>query len=211
MKTSEVQDTIRAYREVARRCGYALHLRLTEAGSGAKGVVSGAAALAVLLQDGIGDTIRISLTPKPGTARAAEVEACRHLLQAMGIRQFSPSVTSCPGCGRTTNDSFQRLADEVEKHIASNIPSWKRLHRGVENMKIAVMGCVVNGPGEASYADIALSLPGKSEEPIATVFVRGKLLKTLRGGDLRAQFLKFLDDFVAEEYPICHSESAVGG
>lgn len=193
VKTSDVQHVIQAYQMLAERCDYALHLGLTEAGMGMKGLIASSAALGVLLQHGIGDTIRISLTPAPGESRTREVEACQLLLQSIGLRQFRPIVTSCPGCGRTGSDLFQHLTSEVNDYIRQKMPEWKRQHRGVENLKVAVMGCVVNGPGESRHADIALSLPGKSEEPMATVFVKGKLFKTLRGGDLGKEFLKILE------------------
>lgn len=197
VKTSNVQDVIRAYEQLALKCTYALHLGLTEAGMGIKGIIASSAALAVLLHQGIGDTIRISLTPGVGEPRTREIEACRLLLQSMGLRQFTPTVTSCPGCGRTGNALFQHLTKEVNEYVARRMPVWKREHRGIENLKIAVMGCVVNGPGEARHADIALSLPGKSEEPMASVFVRGKLSKTIRGGDIGLQFLQILEDFIS--------------
>lgn len=200
VKASDVQCVIKAYEMLAERCEYALHLGLTEAGSGAKGLVASSAALAVLLQKGIGDTIRISLTPRAGESRVREVEACRLLLQTMGLRQFYPLVTSCPGCGRTDNDLFQRLAEDVDEYVKARMPEWARTHKGVENLKIAVMGCVVNGPGEARHADITLSLPGRSEKPIATVFARGKLVKTLRGLSIEEDFLRLLEDFVKKNY-----------
>lgn len=196
VKTSEVQAVIKAYKMIAYRCDYALHLGLTEAGMGMKGIIASSAALAVLLQQGIGDTIRISLTPAAGEFRTKEVEACQLLLQTMGLRQFRPLVTSCPGCGRAGNDLFQKLAQQVNDFIAAKMPEWKKRYNGIERLKVAVMGCVVNGPGEARHADIALSLPGKSEEPIATVFVKGKLLKTIRGGDIGKEFLEILEEFV---------------
>jgi (E)-4-hydroxy-3-methylbut-2-enyl-diphosphate synthase len=196
VKTSEVQAVIQAYEALAKQCDYALHLGLTEAGMGIKGVIASSAALAVLLQKGIGDTIRISLTPAPGEPRTREVEACQLLLQTMGLRQFRPLVTSCPGCGRTGSELFQHLTEEVNEYIAERIPVWKRDRRGVENLKVAIMGCVVNGPGEARHADIALSLPGKSEEPMASVFVKGKLFKTLRSGNIGKQFVEILEEFV---------------
>ena len=200
VKTSDVQSVIQAYKMVAERCSYALHLGLTEAGMGMKGLVSSSAALAVLLQEGIGDTIRVSLTPEAGASRAEEVRACQILLQSMGLRQFRPFVTSCPGCGRTGNDLFQRLAKNVNDYITQKMPQWRLEHPGVENMKIAVMGCVVNGPGESKHADIALSLPGKSEEPMAIVFESGKLKKTLRGENLQQEFLEILENFVRAQY-----------
>ncbi len=204
VKTSDVQEVIATYEMLASRCDYALHLGLTEAGMGARGLISSAAALAVLLQRGIGDTIRFSLTPAPGATmaleqdtRTQEVEACQLLLQTMGLRQFRPLVTSCPGCGRTSSDRFQHLAKEVNAHLAQRMPEWQTSHPKAVGLKVAVMGCTVNGPGEAQHADIALSLPGKSEEPIATVFVQGKLLKTLRGESLGKEFISLIDDYVA--------------
>ncbi|MEK7528629.1 MAG: flavodoxin-dependent (E)-4-hydroxy-3-methylbut-2-enyl-diphosphate synthase [Patescibacteria group bacterium] len=200
VKTSEVTEVIRAYRMLARRCSYPLHVGLTEAGAGVQGVVSSSAALGILLSEGIGDTIRMSLTPSVGEPRTREVEACRALLQSLGMAQFEPKIVSCPGCGRTENARFQELADDVREFVSSHMPVWREHVPGVEFLKVAIMGCVVNGPGEAGHADIALSLPGKSEEPIATVFVRGKLLRTLRGGDIGAGFLKILQDFVENDF-----------
>lgn len=197
VKTSDVQHVIQAYKMLAERCDYALHLGLTEAGMGIKGLIASSAALGVLLQKGIGDTIRISLTPAPGESRTREVEACQVLLQSMGLRQFRPTVTSCPGCGRTGSDLFQHLTSEVNDYIRQKMPEWKQHHRGIENLKVAVMGCVVNGPGESRHADIALSLPGKSEEPMATVFVRGKLFQTIRGNDIGHQFIQILEKFIS--------------
>lgn len=196
VKTSDVSCVIEAYEKLAAECDYALHLGLTEAGAGMRGIVASSAALAVLLKKGIGDTIRVSLTPEPGEPRSREVEACKYLLQSLGFRQFAPEVTSCPGCGRTGSDFFQRVAKEVNDYVAARMPEWKRAHVGIEKMKVAVMGCVVNGPGEARHADIALSLPGKTEEPMASVFVKGKLLKTLRGGNVAAEFLEILEEYV---------------
>lgn len=196
VKTSQVQDVICAYEMLAARCTYAMHLGLTEAGMGAKGLIASSAALSVLLQKGIGDTIRISITPGVGEPRTQEVSACLMLLQSLGLRQFRPLVTSCPGCGRTGNELFQRLAKEVDEYVERRMPAWRAERCGAENLKIAVMGCVVNGPGEARHADIALSLPGKSEEPLASVFVKGKLVKTLRGEDIGVEFLKILEEHV---------------
>jgi len=198
VKTSEVADVIAAYERLAARCIYPLHLGLTEAGMGMKGIVSSSAALAVLLQKGIGDTIRMSLTPRAGGMRADEVRACQMLLQTMGLRQFRPLVTSCPGCGRTGSSLFQKLSEEVNSYIEERMPEWRLHHPGIENLKIAVMGCTVNGPGEASHADIALSLPGKSEEPIASVFVKGKLMKTLRGQNIKHEFTDMIEHFVSQ-------------
>lgn len=197
VKTSEVTAVIHAYEMLAGRCRYALHLGLTEAGSGVQGLVASAAALGVLLQKGIGDTIRISLTPSANEPRVREVEACKALLQSLELRQFSPRITSCPGCGRTENADFQRLTEEVNAYVARKMPEWTRARPEVKKLKIAVMGCVVNGPGEARQADIALCLPGRTEEPIGSVFVRGKLVKTLRGGNLAPQFLTMLEELIA--------------
>lgn len=200
VKTSEVQAVIAAYQLLSARTRYALHLGLTEAGMGMKGVIASSAALGILLQQGIGDTIRISLTPTPGEPRTREVEACQLLLQTIGLRQFRPLVTSCPGCGRTGNDLFQKLAKEVNEYIEKRMPEWKQKHTGIESMKVAVMGCVVNGPGESQHADISLSLPGRSEKPQATVFIRGKPFKTLRGTEVCKEFLEILDTFVEKNY-----------
>lgn len=206
VKTSEVQAVIQAYELLAKQCDYAFHLGLTEAGMGIKGLIASSAALGVLLQQGIGDTIRISLTPEAGEPRTREVEACQLLLQTMGFRQFRPLVTSCPGCGRTGNELFQHLTKEVNEYIATRMPVWKRDHRGIENLKVAVMGCVVNGPGESKHVDIALSLPGISEEPMASVFVKGKLFKTIRSGDIGLQFQDILEEFISTTY-ILHPTS----
>lgn len=203
-KTSDFQSTIRAYEMLAKRTKYALHLGLTEAGSGIKGLVASSAALAVLLQKGIGDTIRISLMPGIGQPRKAEVEACRFLLQSMGLRNFYPFVTSCPGCGRTDNILFQRLAGEVNEYVEKYLFARQRT-RGqfknskIQKLKIAVMGCSVNGPGEARHADIALVLPGRSEKPIAMVFVRGRLFKTLTGRSIGQNFLEILEQFIKKD------------
>ena len=180
-KTSHVQDLITIYRRLAADCDYALHLGLTEAGMGSKGIVASTAALSVLLQDNIGDTIRISLTPEPGVSRDKEVKTCKVLLQSMGLRYFMPKVTSCPGCGRTNSDKFVILADEVTQYIEEKMPIWKQSYPGVEKLSVAVMGCVVNGPGESKYADIGISLPGSSEKPSIPIYQDGKLFKTLKG------------------------------
>ncbi|MBI2453788.1 flavodoxin-dependent (E)-4-hydroxy-3-methylbut-2-enyl-diphosphate synthase [Candidatus Peregrinibacteria bacterium] len=196
VKTSEVAQTLRAYRSLAEQCDLALHLGLTEAGSGAKGLISSTAALAVLLEEGIGDTIRYSLTPSLGEPRAREAEACKILLQSLGLRQFQPSITSCPGCGRAENTLFQSLTARVNEYVIKKIPDWTRKNPGAKNLKIAVMGCVVNGPGEAGHADIALCLPGRSESPIGMVYIRGKFVKTLRSQRLGEEFLGILDEFI---------------
>lgn len=195
VKTSDVQDCIAAYELLASRCDYALHVGLTEAGVGEKGVIASSAALAVLLQKGIGDTVRFSLTPGIGKPRTVEVEACKILLQTMGLRQFRPYLTSCPGCGRTDNVRLQQFANEVDDYIAKKMKEWERANERVKNLRVAIMGCAVNGPGEARLADISLSLPGKSEEPIGVVFIHGKPFKTIRGDDIKGEFLKILDDF----------------
>jgi (E)-4-hydroxy-3-methylbut-2-enyl-diphosphate synthase len=199
-KVSGVQDLILVYRELARRCDYPLHLGLTEAGMGSKGIVSSTAALAVLLQEGIGDTIRISLTPKPGQPRTDEVVVAQELLQSMGLRAFTPMVTACPGCGRTTSTFFQSLALDVTNHVRSQMPQWKLRYPGVENLNLAVMGCIVNGPGESRQADIGISLPGTGESPVAPVFIDGVKAATLRGDTLTADFLALIDKYVSEKY-----------
>ncbi len=200
-KVSDVQDLISVYRSLAQRCDYPLHLGLTEAGMGSKGIVASSAALAVLMQEGIGDTIRISLTPEPGQSRNDEVIVAQELLQTMGLRAFTPMVTACPGCGRTTSTFFQSLAREVTRHVRSRMPEWKRRYRGVENLSLAVMGCIVNGPGESRQADIGISLPGTGESPVAPVFIDGEKAATLRGDDLSQDFLKLIDQYVSEKYP----------
>jgi (E)-4-hydroxy-3-methylbut-2-enyl-diphosphate synthase len=200
-KVSGVQDLILVYRELAKRCDYPLHLGLTEAGMGSKGIVSSTAALAVLLQEGIGDTIRISLTPEPGQSRNDEVIVAQELLQTMGLRAFTPMITACPGCGRTTSTVFQSLALEVTNHVRSRMPAWKLRYVGVENLSLAVMGCVVNGPGESRQADIGISLPGTGESPVAPVFIDGVKAVTLRGDNLTADFLALIDQYVSEKYP----------
>ena len=200
-KVSDVQDLISVYRALARRCDYALHLGLTEAGMGSKGIVSSTAALAVLLQEGIGDTIRISLTPEPDQPRTDEVIVAQELLQSMGLRAFSPLVTACPGCGRTTSTFFQSLTQDVQTFVRERMPEWKIQFEGVENLSLAVMGCVVNGPGESRQADIGISLPGTGEAPAAPVFVDGKKQVTLRGETLSDDFLQLIEDYVQEKYP----------
>jgi (E)-4-hydroxy-3-methylbut-2-enyl-diphosphate synthase len=200
-KVSAVQDLIRVYRDLAARCDYPLHLGLTEAGMGSKGIVSSTAALAVLLQEGIGDTIRISLTPEPGQSRNDEVVVAQELLQSMDLRAFSPMVTACPGCGRTTSTFFQSLASDVTAFVRDRMPHWRTQHAGVENLSLAVMGCVVNGPGESRQANIGISLPGKGEAPVAPVFVDGKKTVTLRGDNLTTEFLELIENYVAQNYP----------
>lgn len=199
-KVSGVPDLVRVYESLASRCGYCLHLGLTEAGMGMKGLVSSSAALAILLERGIGDTIRVSLTPRPGESRAEEVRAAQQILQSLELRSFTPVVTSCPGCGRTSSDLFQRLAKSAEEYIAERIPEWRQTCPGVENMKIAVMGCVVNGPGESAHADIGISLPGSGESPVAPVFIGGKREGVLKGDDLSGQFNRLLEDYVRRVY-----------
>ncbi len=199
-KTSDVQDLIGVHRALASRCEHALHLGLTEAGMGTKGIVASTAALSVLLQEGIGDTIRVSLTPGPGGDRADEVRVAQQILQSLGIRSFIPQVSACPGCGRTTSSLFQDMADQIQGYVRRMMPSWKERYPGVEELKIAVMGCVVNGPGESKHADIGISLPGAGEEPRAPVFVDGRLHTTLRGEGIVAGFLEILDEYVSLRY-----------
>ena len=200
-KTSNVRDLVDVYRELASRCDYALHLGLTEAGMGMKGIVATSSALSILLNEGIGDTIRVSLTPEPGGDRALEVEVAQQLLQSLGLRAFSPQVTSCPGCGRTTSVFFQEMAQQIQNYLKSQMPVWRDRHPGVEAMEVAVMGCVVNGPGESKHANLGISLPGTFEEPVAPVFKDGALLTTLRGDRIVAEFTEILDRYVAEHYP----------
>jgi (E)-4-hydroxy-3-methylbut-2-enyl-diphosphate synthase len=199
-KVSEVQDLIAVYRELAARCDYALHLGLTEAGMGTKGIVASTAALGVLLQEGIGDTIRISLTPEPGGDRTREVVVAQELLQTMGFRSFAPLVAACPGCGRTTSTVFQELADKIQRHVRARMPEWGRTYVGVEDMAVAVMGCIVNGPGESKHANIGISLPGTGEEPAAPVFIDGKQATTLRGPDIAEEFHRLVDEYVDTHY-----------
>ena len=208
-KVSGVQDLIAVYRMLAARCDYPLHLGLTEAGLGTKGVVSSTAGLAVLLQEGIGDTIRISLTPRPGGDRTEEVLVAQQILQSMELRSFTPQVTSCPGCGRTTSTFFQKMAEDIGDYIQARMPTWREQYPGVEEMKVAVMGCVVNGPGESRHANIGISLPGTFEDPKAPVYVDGRLFTTLRGETLVTEFLGILDRYVSEKYG--EAVSAVSG
>jgi (E)-4-hydroxy-3-methylbut-2-enyl-diphosphate synthase len=200
-KVSSVQDLIAVYGELARRGDYALHLGLTEAGMGSKGIVASTAALAVLLQQGIGDTIRVSLTPEPGGDRTREVIVAQEILQTMGLRSFAPLVTACPGCGRTTSTFFQELAGRIQAFVRDRMPVWRARHVGVETMNLAVMGCIVNGPGESKHADIGISLPGTGEEPAAPVFVDGKKTVTLRGAGIAEEFQKIVEQYVATRYP----------
>ena len=199
-KVSGVQDLIDVYRSLAARCQYPLHLGLTEAGMGAKGIVASSAALGVLLQEGIGDTIRVSLTPAPGGDRTEEVRVAQQILQSLGIRSFTPQVTACPGCGRTTSTFFQEMAQQIQTYLRDQMPSWKERYTGVEEMKVAVMGCVVNGPGESKHASLGISLPGTFEEPKAPVYVDGRLFTTLKGDKIVAEFIKILDDYVESHY-----------
>ena len=199
-KVSGVQDLVDVYRKLAPRCDYPLHLGLTEAGMGAKGMIASTAGLAILLQEGIGDTIRVSLTPAPGGDRTEEVVVAQQVLQSLALRSFVPQVTACPGCGRTTSTFFQELADRIQTYLREQLPGWRERYRGVEEMKVAVMGCVVNGPGESKHANIGISLPGTSEEPKAPVYVDGRLFATLRGEDIVPQFLKILDEYVETHY-----------
>jgi len=199
-KMSQVQDLISVYRSLASRCDYALHLGLTEAGMGSKGIVASAAAMAVLLQEGIGDTIRISLTPEPGGDRTREVQVAQELLQTMGLRAFTPMVSACPGCGRTTSTEFQELAQKIEASLRENMPIWKARYPGVESMRVAVMGCVVNGPGESKHADIGISLPGTNESPVAPVYVDGEKTVTLKGARIAEEFQALVEDYVARRF-----------
>ena len=199
-KVSAVQDLIAVYRDLAARCGYALHLGLTEAGMGSKGIVASAAGMGILLQHGIGDTIRISLTPEPGGDRTREVIVAQELLQTMGLRSFIPLVAACPGCGRTTSTVFQELAQSIQNHIRERMPAWKEQYTGVEELNVAVMGCIVNGPGESKHADIGISLPGTGEEPAAPVFIDGAKAMTLRGPGIADEFRELIEKYVAERY-----------
>ncbi len=200
-KVSEVQSLIAVYDQLARRCDYALHLGLTEAGMGSKGIVASTAAMAILLQGGIGDTIRVSLTPEPGGDRTEEVIVAQQMLQVLGIRSFMPLVTACPGCGRTTSTVFQELAGQIQGFIRTRMPSWRQDYEGVETMSVAVMGCIVNGPGESKHADIGISLPGTGEEPAAPVFVDGQKRMTLRGPNISTEFQAIVEDYVRNRYP----------
>lgn len=199
-KVSGVQDLIEVNRKLAARCDYPLHLGLTEAGMGMKGVVASSVGLAVLLQEGIGDTIRCSLTPMPNGDRTEEVRACQQILQSLELRSFTPQVTACPGCGRTTSTFFQEMADQIQTYLRDQMPVWKTRHAGVEEMKVAVMGCIVNGPGESKHANIGISLPGTFEEPVAPVYVDGKLDRTLRGDHIVAEFIELLNQYVDRTY-----------
>ncbi len=199
-KMSGVQDLVSVYRALARRCDYPLHLGLTEAGMGTKGTVASTAALALLLQDGIGDTIRVSLTPQPGEARTQEVVVALEILQSLGLRTFNPSVTACPGCGRTTSTTFQELAKQIDDFLRAQMPVWKSRYPGVENLKVAVMGCIVNGPGESKHADIGISLPGTGEAPAAPVFIDGQKAMTLRGDRIAEEFHQIVENYIEKRY-----------
>ena len=201
-KVSGVQKLISVYRDIAQRCNYALHLGLTEAGMGSKGIVASTASIGVLLQEGIGDTIRISLTPEPGGDRCNEVIVAQEILQTMGLRSFTPLVTACPGCGRTTSTVFQELAENIQAYVRSQMPIWREKYNGVEEMNLAVMGCIVNGPGESKHADIGISLPGTGETPSAPVFIDGKKTIILRGDNIAEDFRKIVDDYVENKYSI---------
>jgi (E)-4-hydroxy-3-methylbut-2-enyl-diphosphate synthase len=199
-KVSGVQDLIAVYRELARRCNYPLHLGLTEAGMGSKGIVASTAAMGILLQEGIGDTIRVSLTPQPGQSRTQEIIVAQEMLQCLGLRDFSPLVAACPGCGRTTSTVFQELAEKIQGHLRAQMPVWRQRYPGVAGMKVAVMGCVVNGPGESRHADIGISLPGTGESPVAPVYMDGEHRVTLKGDDIAEQFQTLVDNYVAQRY-----------
>jgi (E)-4-hydroxy-3-methylbut-2-enyl-diphosphate synthase len=199
-KVSGVQDLVQVYRLLAARCDYPLHLGLTEAGLGSKGIIASTAGLSILLQEGIGDTIRVSLTPAPGGDRTEEVRVAQQVLQSLGLRSFTPQVTACPGCGRTTSTYFQQMAQEIQDYLREKMPLWRTERPGVEDLKVAVMGCVVNGPGESKHADIGISLPGTFEEPKAPVYVDGRLMVTLRGENIVAEFLGILEDYVKSRY-----------
>jgi (E)-4-hydroxy-3-methylbut-2-enyl-diphosphate synthase len=209
-KVSGVQDLVDVYRMLAARCDYPLHLGLTEAGLGSKGIIASTAGLSILLEEGIGDTIRVSLTPAPGGDRAEEVQVAQQVLQSLGLRSFSPQVTSCPGCGRTTSTYFQLMAQEIQDYLRAKMPLWREERPGVEEMKVAVMGCVVNGPGESKHANIGISLPGTFEEPKAPVYIDGRLMLTLKGEAIVPEFLEILEDYVASRYGV-HSSAPRAG
>ena len=200
-KVSTVQDLVTVYRRLGARCDYPLHLGLTEAGLGMKGIVASTAALSILLAEGIGDTIRVSLTPRPGGDRTEEVHVAQQILQSLGLRNFTPQVTACPGCGRTTSTFFQKMAEDIQAYLREQMPTWRQRHPGVEELRVAVMGCVVNGPGESKHAHIGISLPGTFEEPKAPVYIDGKLVTTLRGEGIVPEFLGILERYVARRYP----------
>jgi (E)-4-hydroxy-3-methylbut-2-enyl-diphosphate synthase len=200
-KVSQVADLAEAYRRLAKRCDFPLHLGLTEAGIGSKGIIASAAGLAIVLSEGVGDTIRVSLTPRPGGDRTEEVRVAQQILQSLGLRRFTPQVTACPGCGRTTSTFFQQMAEDIQAYLRERMPEWKSAHPGVEELRVAVMGCVVNGPGESKHAHIGISLPGTFEEPKAPVYVDGRLHVSLKGDRIVPEFLELLDDYVARRYP----------
>jgi (E)-4-hydroxy-3-methylbut-2-enyl-diphosphate synthase len=206
-KVSGVQDLVSVYRELAKRCNYALHLGLTEAGMGTKGTVASATALSILLQEGIGDTIRVSLTPQPGESRTQEVLIANEILQALGLRVFVPSVTACPGCGRTTSTTFQELAKQIDDYLRLQMPVWRKKYPGVETLKVAVMGCIVNGPGESKHADIGISLPGTGEAPAAPVFIDGEKALTLRGENIANEFHQLVEDYIEKRFGSEHAAS----
>jgi (E)-4-hydroxy-3-methylbut-2-enyl-diphosphate synthase len=206
-KVSGVPDLVAVYRRLARRCDYPLHLGLTEAGLGMKGIVASTAGLSILLSEGIGDTVRVSLTPRPNGDRTEEVLVAQQILQSMHVRHFAPQVTACPGCGRTTSTFFQHMAEDIQAYLRERMPEWRRSHPGVEEMKVAVMGCVVNGPGESKHANIGISLPGTFEEPKAPVYVDGKLTTTLRGDRIVDEFLALLENYVTTRYPASHDSA----
>jgi (E)-4-hydroxy-3-methylbut-2-enyl-diphosphate synthase len=199
-KVSGVPDLVEVYRRLAARCEYPLHLGLTEAGMGSKGIISSAAALSILLSEGIGDTIRVSLTPRPGGDRTEEVQIAQQILQSLELRRFNPQVTACPGCGRTTSTFFQHMAEDIQTYLREQMPVWRDRYPGVTDLKVAVMGCVVNGPGESKHANIGISLPGTFEEPKAPVYVDGKLMVTLKGDNIVPEFLRILEDYVERNY-----------
>jgi len=201
-KVSTVQDLVTVYRRLGSRCDFPLHLGLTEAGLGTKGIVASPAALSILLAEGIGDTIRVSLTPRPNGDRTEEVLVAQQILQSLGLRSFTPQVTACPGCGRTTSTFFQHMAEDIQNYLREQMPVWRDRHPGVEELRVAVMGCVVNGPGESKHANIGISLPGTFEEPVAPVYVDGKLATTLRGATIVPEFLQILEEYVARRYPL---------
>ena len=207
-KVSQVADLAEVYRRLASRCDYPLHLGLTEAGIGSKGIIASAAGLAIVLSEGIGDTIRVSLTPRPGGDRTEEVRVAQQILQSLGLRRFTPQVTACPGCGRTTSTFFQQMAEDIQSYLRERMPEWRATHPGVEELRVAVMGCVVNGPGESKHAHIGISLPGTFEEPKAPVYVDGKLHITLKGERIVPEFLQLLDEYVARRYPAPAPQSA---
>jgi (E)-4-hydroxy-3-methylbut-2-enyl-diphosphate synthase len=209
-KVSGVRDLVDVYRLLAARCDYPLHLGLTEAGMGMKGIVASSAGLSILLGEGIGDTIRVSLTPEPGAGRELEVEVAQQVLQSLGLRSFMPQVSACPGCGRTTSTFFQEMARDIQQYLRDRMPEWRESHPGVEELRVAVMGCVVNGPGESKHADIGISLPGTFEAPVAPVFVDGKLHDTFRGDDIVERFVALLEEYVARRYPGAGSEMRAG-